>query len=110
GVAALYLQRDEPLLELALDAAEAGPRIDAAVPHVLAEEEIARKLLGDRARALALACEHVASDRDQNAVCTQSEVPLETGIFRRDDRVPERRPNLIVANDDTPLRGEVADL
>ena len=36
-------------------------------------------------------------------------MPIEVGILGGDDRLPEHRVDVVVADDDAPLRGELAD-
>src|SRR3954466_10804262 len=89
GVAALDLQRDQPLLDLALQSFEAAARVDAALAHVLAQEQVAGHLLRDRAGAFALAGQQVERDCSSGIPDAQAEMPLESRVLGRDDRLPQ---------------------
>ena len=73
------------------------------------QEQHARELLRDRAGAGALAGEHVLDGRDDDARDAQAEVLLEVGVLGGDDRLPQHRRHVVVADDDAALGGELAD-
>src|SRR5690606_8821179 len=97
GVALLDLQREDQLAELPF-------------PGLLVrQEEIPGELLRERARPRALPVEDVLYGGDDDARDAEPEVLLERLILGRDDRLPQQRRDLVVADDDPALRGELAD-
>jgi hypothetical protein len=97
-IALLDLNGEDGFLDFALDGFIEADR-----------EEIARELLRDRARAGHLTLHHVVGDRDEDACDAQPEVLLEPGVLGGQDGLPQRRRDLVVADDDTPLGGELAN-
>ena len=72
--------------------------------------EVARELLRQRARALRAApLDDVGERRDDDAPDVDAEVAVELGVLGRDDRLPQQRVDVVVADDDAALRGELAD-
>ena len=72
--------------------------------------EVARELLRERARALRAAALDDVDDRgDEDAPDVDAEVALELGVFGGDDRLPQQRVDVVVADDDAALGGELAD-
>ena len=100
-VALLDLDREDDLANLALEELLLGQ----------AElVEVARDLLRQRARALVAApLDDVDEGRDEDAPDVHADVPLELRVFGRDDRLPQRRVDVVVADDDAALGGEFAD-
>jgi hypothetical protein len=97
-VSLLDLDRQDRFLHLALDRlVEADGK------------EIARELLRDRAGARQLALHHVVDQGDHDARHTEAEVLVEAAILGRDDRLPERRGDLVVAHHDAPFGRKLAD-
>ena len=107
-VALFELHGDDRLLDLPLEAAHAGSLKDAAL-HVVLQEQHARDLLGNRAGAEPLPVEHVLDRGDDDARDAQAEVLLEVGVLAGEDRLAQRRRHLVVADDDAPFDGELAD-
>ena len=74
------------------------------------QEQVARELLRDGAGALALAGQHVLHDgviaMPRHA---DAEVLVEPGVLGGDDRLAQHRRDVVVADDDAPLGGELAD-
>ena len=72
--------------------------------------EIARQLLRERAGALgAPPLDDVGQRRDGDAPDVDAEVAVELGVLGRDDRLAQQRVDVVVADDDAALRGELAD-
>ena len=46
---------------------------------------------------------------DDDAPDVDAEVPVELGVLGRDDRLPQQRVDVVVADDDAALGGELAD-
>jgi hypothetical protein len=112
-VAPLELDGDEPFLHLALETLEARAHEDA-VAHVLAQEHVARELLGDGAGATAAAepsvrsrVQHVAEAGHDDARDAQAEMLFELGVFLGDDGLPEPRGHVLVADDDAAFGREL---
>ena len=100
-VALLDLDREDDLANLALE--ELLLRQAELI-------EVAGDLLCQRARALLAApFDDVDEGGNENAPDVHAEVALELGVFGRDDRLPQRRVDVVVAHDDAALRGEFAD-
>ncbi len=97
GVALLDLDGEHRLLDLAL------PRL------VVVEEQLAGELLRQRAGAGALALEEVAGQRHDDARDAEAHVGVELGVLGGHDRLPQHRRDLVVGDDDAPLRRELAD-
>jgi hypothetical protein len=98
GVAAFELDGEDRFLYLALNGLLEADG-----------EQVARKLLGDRARARFLPLEQIVCQRDQDAGDTQAEVLLEICVLGRDDRLPQDGRDLVVADDDAALGRELSD-
>ena len=96
-VALLDLDREDRFLDLPL------PRL------VERQEQVPGELLRQRARARALAVDDVARRRDDDARDAQAEMAVEPRILRRHDGLPQRHRDVVVADDDAPLRRELAD-
>ena len=72
--------------------------------------EVARQLLRERAGALrAPPLDDVGDRGDDDAPDVDAEVPVELGVFGGDDRLAQQRVDVVVADDDAPLGGELAD-
>ena len=46
---------------------------------------------------------------DDDAPDVDAEMPVELGVFGGDDRLAQQRVDVVVADDDAALRGELAD-
>ncbi len=72
--------------------------------------QIARELLRQRAGALRAApLEDVGGGRGEDAPDVDADVPIELGVLGGDDGLPEQGVDVVVADDDPALRGELAD-
>ena len=72
--------------------------------------EVARQLLGERARALrAPALDDVGDRRDDDAPDVDAEVAIEFRVLGGDDGLAQERVDLVVADDDAALGRELAD-
>ena len=72
--------------------------------------EVARHLLRQRAGALiAPALDDVDERGDEDPKDVHADVALELGILGRDDRLTQDRVDVVVADDDPALGGELAD-
>jgi hypothetical protein len=72
--------------------------------------EVPRHLLRERARTLsAPPFDDVGEDSGRDAEDVDPEMPIELCIFGRDDRLAKDRIDIVVADDDTALRRELAD-
>ena len=102
GVALLDLDREDDLADLALE------RLLVRQAELILE--VARQLLRERARALrAPPLDDVGRRRDEDAPDVDAEMAVELGVFGRDDRLAQQRVDVVVADDDAALRGELAD-
>ena len=102
GVALLDLDREDDLADLALE------RLLVGQAELILE--VARQLLRERARALRAAPLDDVGDRgDEDAPDVDAEVPVELGVLGRDDRLAQQRVDVVVADDDAALGGELAD-
>ena len=109
GVALLELHRDDRFLDLALPAGDARARVDTA-PHVVGlQEQHPRHLLGDGAGAGALLVHDVLDGGDDDARQAEADVLLEVLVLGRDDRLAQQGRDAVVAHDEPPLLGELAD-
>jgi hypothetical protein len=99
------LHGEDRLLDLALE----RPLVHAASHVTSLEEQVARELLGDRARAGALPRDDVLHGGHEDARDAEPEVLLEVGVFRGKDGLAEDRGDLVVAHDHAALGGEFAD-
>ena len=101
-VALLDLDREDRLAHLALE------RLLLGEPELLLQ--VARELLRERARPLrAPPLEDVGERGDEDAPDVHAEVPIEFGVLGGDDRLPQQRVDVVVADHDAPLRGELTD-
>ncbi len=100
-VALLDLDRQDDLANLALEEFLLGQA------ELI---EVARDLLRQRARALIAApFDDVDEGGDENAPDVHADVAFELRVFRRDDGLLQRRVDVVVADDDAALGGELAD-
>ncbi len=76
---------------------------------VVGEEQLARELLRQRARAVHPAMNDVVDQRDDDARNAQPDVLVEPVVFRREDGLLEFRRDGFVGNDLAPLDRELAD-
>ena len=96
-------------LTLRSQPATPGSRIDTA-PHVVRlQEQHARHLLRDGACAGALLMHDVLDGGDDDAREAEADVLLEVLVLGGDDRLPKERGDAVVAHDEPPLLGELAD-
>jgi hypothetical protein len=109
GVALFNLDGDQNLLGLALEAFQSAALKDAVL-HVLSQEQCPRELLRNRAGAVALPGQDVPDRRHDHPRDADAEVALEPGIFGGDDRLPQHRCHVVVADDHATLDREFADL
>ena len=97
----LDLDRQDHLADLALE------ELLLRQPELI---QIARNLLRQRAGALlAPPLDDVGDRRGDDAPEVQAEVLVEVGVLGGDDRVAQHRVDVVVADDDAPLRRELAD-
>src|SRR5919108_847161 len=108
GEALLELDGDNGFLHLSLEATEASALEDAAA-QVIAQEQVPRQLLGERARAAAPTVHDVLDGRDQDPRDAETEVLLERRVFGGDDRLSQEGRDVVVADDRATLGGELAD-
>ena len=72
--------------------------------------EVAGQLLGEGTGALRAPPLHdVGQRRDRDAPDVHAEMAIELGVLGRDDGLAQHGVDVVVADDDTPLRGELAD-
>ena len=103
GVALLDLDRENQLLHLPLEGVGKGLLAFRREPELLLE--IARELLGQRAGALrAPHLDDVGHHGRADAPDVDAEMTVELRVFGRDDRLPQQRVDVVVADDDAPLR------
>ena len=114
-VAPLDLDGNEPFLDLAFEAFQPGAHEHAAA-HVIAKEEVARKLLGDGARTTTLTkaaprnpVQDVLDARNHDPREAQPEVLLELRVLLCDDGLTERRCDVLVPNDHSAFGGKLTD-
>jgi len=102
GVALLDLYGENRLADLPLE------RLLVIEPELLFE--VARQLLRQRACALSAATlDDVGDGGNENAPDVDAEVTVEFGVLGGDDRLAQQRVDVVVADDDAPLGGELAD-
>ncbi len=102
GVALLDLDREDRLANLALE------RLLVVEAELFLE--VARELLRQRARALrAAAFDDVGHGGDEDAPDVHAEVAIELRVLGGDDRLAQQRVDVVVADDDAALGGELAD-
>src|SRR3989442_7674959 len=108
GEALLELDGDNGFLHFSLEAAEAGT-LEGATAHVIAQEQVARELLCQRARATPLPVDDVSHRRNQDPRNAEPEVLLERRVLGGDDRLSQGGRDVVVADDSTALGGELAN-
>ena len=97
----LDLNGEQRLLHLAVDALLETDR-----------KEVARELLRERAGARGVAeamLEHVPEQGDEDARDAEAEMRVEVGVLGRNDRFAQLRGDVLVADDQPALHGELAD-
>ena len=108
GVALLDLDRENQLLHLPLEGVGKGLLAFRREPELLLE--VARELLRQRAGALRPPhLDDVGQRGGADAPDVDAEMAVELRVFGRDDRLPQQRVDVVVADDDAPLGGELAD-
>ena len=109
------VNREDLLLGVALfDLNRQDHLADFAVEEFLLREaefiEISSDLLCQRACALfAPALDDVDCRGDENAPDVHAEMAIELRVLGRDNRLPQQRVDIVVADDDAPLRRKLAD-
>ena len=97
----LDLDREDRFANLALEQLLFGQ------PELI---EVARDLLRERARALLPPPLHdVDERRGKDAPDVDAEMPVEIGVFGGDDRLAQHRIDVVVSDDNAPLRREFPD-
>ena len=112
-VALLDLDGDDRLFDLPFEADVAGLEADGF------GKKVARELLCERARAggprgpagrhVLHPLKNVARQRDGDARDAQTEVPLEIAVFGGNDGLAQTRGDVVVADHEAALGGELAD-
>ena len=98
----LDLDRENRLLDLPLE------RLLLGEAELILQ--VARELLGQRARALrAPPLDDVGQRGDRDAPDVDPEVPVEFGVLGGDDALAQQWVDVVVADDDAALGGELAD-
>ena len=104
----LDLDRENQLLHLPLEGVGKGLLAFRREPELLLE--IARELLRERAGALGPPhLDDVGQRGGADAPDVDAEMAVELRVFGGDDRLLQQRVDVVVADDDAPLGGELAD-